>query len=136
MTIEYTNNLGDEIASLLAEGYSMNQIGKMDGMPSRSTMLRWLRRDDIDFDARCARARRVQGELAVDEHKEIIDGTLAGTIPPDVARVVLSGLEWRAKKLEPKKYGDNSSLSVSGSLEVTSKEQRDAVVNAALSADS
>lgn len=113
----------------------MNQIAQIDGMPSRSTMLRWLRRDDIDFDAKCARARRVQGELAIDRHGEIIDSVLDGVIPPDVARVVLSGLEWRAKKLEPKKYGDKQDLNLTGSLSVTTKEQRDAAVAAALSAD-
>lgn len=106
MTWEYTPEFGQEICDLLIDGKSMNQIGQMDEYPSRHTMLRWLR-DNEDFATRCARARRIQGELAVDQHNEIIEEVKAGKLPVDVARVVLSGLEWRAKKLEPRKYGDS-----------------------------
>lgn len=105
MTWEYTEELGERIADLLTEGNSLRQIEALEDMPSKSTMLRWLKKYE-DFDTKCARARRIQGELAADEHKDVIDEVRAGTLTPEIARVVLSGLEWRAKKLEPKKYGD------------------------------
>jgi hypothetical protein len=128
----YTPELAEEIAILIAEGNSLRQIEALEGKPSKSTMLRWMK-DNEEFDTKCARARRVQGELAADEHKDVIDEVRAGTLPVDIARVVLSGLEWRAKKLEPKRYGDKQDVTVrDGGM---TKEQRDATVAAALSAD-
>lgn len=119
MTWEYTTELGEKIADLLTEGKSLRQIEQEPGMPSKSTMLRWLKKFE-DFDTKCARARRVQGELAADEHKDVIDDVRSGALAPDIARVVLSGLEWRAKKLEPKKYGDKLHNEHSGSLSLAS----------------
>lgn len=111
----YTQEIAESIADYLAEGLSLRQIEAIEGMPSKSTMLRWIKNIE-DFDTKCARARRVQGELAADEHKDVIDEVRAGTLDPAIGRVVLSGLEWRAKKLEPKKYGDKMHNEHSGTL--------------------
>ena len=35
-----------------------------------------------------------------------------GMMPPDAASVILSNIQWRASKLEPKKYSDRSSVEV------------------------
>jgi hypothetical protein len=106
MAWEYTEELADEICELMESGKSMRQIGEMESMPSMATMIRWLKREDLSFESKCARARRIQGELAVDKHQEILDKLESGIITPDIARVLLAGLEWRTKKLEPKKYGE------------------------------
>jgi hypothetical protein len=103
--IEYTEELAERICSRLIEGESMNQIAKDPDMPSRATMLRWMA-GNADFGARCARARLSQAEGVHDQMVEIENGTLEGSIPTDVARVVLSSKQWRAAKLAPKKYGD------------------------------
>ncbi len=46
-----------------------------------------------------------QGDYEHDKMAEIEAKVLAGEIPPDVARVVISSKQWRASKLAPKKYG-------------------------------
>ena len=71
------------------------------------------------FAAKCARTREgPQAEHVVDGIVEIEDGVLAGTIPPDAARVLISSKQWRASKLAPKKYGDKLDMNHSGSVGV------------------
>lgn len=62
--------------------------------------------NNADFAAKCARARPSQAEGVHDDMVDIETRTLEGSIPTDVARVVLSSKQWRAAKLAPKKYGD------------------------------
>lgn len=111
MTIPYTDDVGDKICELIADGKSIRQICIMfkdeKGFPSRSTILRWLG-SNPDFEAKCARARTLQADENFDRTGEIIDKLESGMILPDVARVVLSGLQWRAAKLNAKKYGDKT----------------------------
>ena len=61
-----------------------------------------------DFAAKCAHAREVQADLLLDEMAQIETDVLAGVVPPDAARVVISSKQWRAAKLAPKKYGDKA----------------------------
>ena len=71
------------------------------------------------FAAKCARTREVpQAEHVVDEIVEVEDGTLAGTISSDVARVLISSKQWRASKLALKKYGDKLDMNHSGAVGV------------------
>jgi len=110
MTWEYTSELGDQICNYICEGKTLREINDIEGMPSRPTILRWLKNGVGDFESKYARARQVQGELAAEEHYDIIQSALAGHIAPDLARVVLGGLEWHAKKKEPKVYGDSNTI--------------------------
>jgi hypothetical protein len=101
----YSEEIAEVICDRLANGESLVAICASDELPHRSTVLRWLAKDD-SFATRCARARDAQADYAFDEMAAIEDQTLAGVVPPDVARVVLSSKQWRASKLAPKKYGD------------------------------
>jgi len=49
-----------------------------------------------------------------EKHQAVIDETKAGILPPDIARVVLGGLQWQAKVLAPKDYGDKMATEHSG----------------------
>jgi hypothetical protein len=118
MRWELTKELEDKILSQLEMGISLVKICAEKDMPSRRTVLYW-QRDNLDFCTKCAHAREAAGDLAADKHNDVIDGCLEGTIPPDVAGRVLSGLQWRASKLASKKYGDKQSVDV----DVTSKGQ-------------
>lgn len=135
MTWTLTPELEDAILSRIEEGESMRQICSDEGMPSRRTVLRWLRENN-SFATKCARARDEQADFTFDRHQDIIEDMFAGTIQTDQARVALSALQWRAAKLAPKKYGDKQTIDHEGSISVVTKEQRDAAVAAALAADS
>lgn len=105
MTIEYTDELATRICALISEGVSVNQICARDEFPSRSTVLRWLDKYPT-FEAKCARARSLQADQDFERTKEVVDKVEMGLLPPDVARVMLSGLQWRASKLNRARYGD------------------------------
>jgi hypothetical protein len=109
MTWELTEDLENEIIEALENGVGLLKWCKGDDRPSRSTVLKW-QRENKDFRAKCAHAREAAGELAAENQGEIIERTLSGEIPSDIARVAISGLQWRAAKLASKVYGDSTTL--------------------------
>lgn len=109
MTWELTPELENDILTALENGVGLNAWCKVEGRPSRSTVLKW-QRENLDFQTKCAHAREAAGELAAEKHNEVIEGCLSKAIEPDIAGRVLSGLQWRASKLASKKYGDSTTL--------------------------
>lgn len=103
----------ESILEHLANEGSLVQWCKEPERPSYSTIMRW-QDEDRGFGIECARAREVAAELSLHRHNSIIAGVLNQTIAPDVARVALSGLQWRAPKLAPRKYGDRVDLNHGG----------------------
>jgi len=110
---EFTAEKADEIVSRLLSGESMRKICRDDHMPNRQTVIRW-QLANADFAAKCARAREQRADDDFDRMSEIEDDTLSGAIDPQVARVVLSSMQWRTAKLAPKKYGDKQQIEHSG----------------------
>ena len=82
-------------------------------MPDRNTVMSWRRKDD-DFYAECARAMELAGEKSADDQQEIVEKTIRGEIPSDVARVAISAMQWRASKLAPKQFGDKMTVENTG----------------------
>jgi hypothetical protein len=116
---DYTEELADSICTKLAEGLSLRQICNDDSMPHRITVIRWMGKDEA-FATKCARARAEQADLMDDRILEIANKLEAGEMAPDVARVALSALQWRASKLQPKKYGDKQHVEHSGVIALES----------------
>jgi hypothetical protein len=69
---------------------------------------------DEDFRARCAHARASHGEMMDDRIQDVAEGVLEGNIDPQAGKVAISAFQWRASKLDPKKYGDNSKVALTG----------------------
>lgn len=103
----YTEAIADAICDRIAAGESMRRICSADGMPDRSTVLRWLAERE-DFATKCARARELQADAVDDEIVEMLGEVKTGTLDPQAARVLLAGYQWRASKLAPKRYGDKT----------------------------
>ena len=93
------------ICERIALGESLRAICRDEGMPDQSTVHRWLSQDE-EFASKCARARELQGDTMFDRVGDTVDKTESGALAPDQARVVISGLQWMAAKLKPKKYGE------------------------------
>lgn len=105
----FTAEIADAICERLADGESMRSICRDEAMPARSTVDGWLAVSD-EFRAKCARAREWQADGCDDEIVTLMSQVRAGEVLAPEARVLLAGLQWRASKLAPKRYGDKTLL--------------------------
>jgi hypothetical protein len=125
---KYSKKLAEKICSLLAQGNPLTKICKLENMPHRYTVMRWLfETSDFqeEFRDMYARARESQAEVLADEIIEIADDSSEDFIFAEgedkdgngakkfinkeyVKRSALrvDARKWVAAKLLPKKYGD------------------------------
>jgi hypothetical protein len=87
----------------------------------RTSVRRWLTTDEA-FRAAYAVARDHQADALDDEIAEVIAKVGDGRMDPHAGKVVLAGLQWRASKLAPKRYGDALNLKHSGGVGVAPLE--------------
>lgn len=106
------------------EGKSLRSICLQDGMPTKTTVFRWLQDDRYaKFRDQYAYAREVQGDGYADETVDIADdGTNDYMVDPETgetkydgdsvnrSRLRVDARKWAAGKLNPKKYGDKTLL--------------------------
>lgn len=133
MTIELTKEIEDHICEELATGRSLISISRDKGIPSCATIYRWMKTYP-EFAISIARARDDQADYFFDKQIEFAEE--ATTENYMVKKFQADQLKWVAGRLKPKKYGERLNLDHSGELALTTKEQRDAAVAAALAADS
>jgi hypothetical protein len=123
-----TTELTDEICSLLAEGKSLREICRTEGMPSVGTVLRWVGEDE-HLREQYTRAREMQADAYFDEIVLIADTPQRGerrTIKPDGSEEVVEldmiehrklrvdARKWSAARMAPKKYGDRVDVTSGG----------------------
>ena len=129
---DYTDEIADEICGLLAEGLSLVKICKLERMPHRATVIRWMG-ENADFATKCARVREgAQSDYVFDDIARIEDGVESGQIDPNAARVLISSKQWRAAKLAPKKYGDKTTIAGDAENPIAVKDVSDTDRAAAL----
>lgn len=104
---DYTEEMGDEICARIAEGQSLRKICEADDMPSRSSVLRWLHAQP-EFEAKCARARTLQADVMDDLVLETAEDCTAANF--QASRVKIAAYQWRASRLNPKRFGDRTQL--------------------------
>lgn len=104
-----SEELEEKFLALVSSGKSISDAAKEIGV-DRVTIYRW-QDEDRNFATRCARAREAQADVMDDRIMEVVNKVEREELKPDAARVILSGLQWRASKLAPKKYGDKLELS-------------------------
>lgn len=143
---KYTNEIGLLICDLIRSGKSLREVCKLDGMPDRSTILRWA----AEFPTFCAqytKAREVLLDHWADDILEISDnGTndYVATHDPDNpgyrlngehyqrSRLRVDSRKWLLSKLAPRKYGDTQTLKVAGSLDTSPQSVDEIKAKAAL----
>jgi len=122
----FTQQMANLICLRIAEGESLREIVKMEGMPERATIYEWLLKKP-DFADQYARAREEQADTLADEIIAIADEQ------PEIIPVVdkktgmliehkldgaflqwqknrIEARKWTAMKLKPKKYGERVAL--------------------------
>lgn len=128
---DYSPELAATICAEIASGRSLRSVCGDPGMPAMSSVFLWLSKHD-DFSEQYARAQADRTTAWSEDLIEISDD-LTGDTNRDRLRV--DTRKWLMSKMAPKKYGDKMETVHSGSLELTTKEQRDAAVAAATRAD-
>lgn len=126
---KYTKALADKILHLVSEGYSINKISAMDGMPHRSTIHQWIF-DKPEFSDKYVKAKDIGLRVWADEIIDIADDS-GGDVQIRVndkgqeyevtdnerinrARLRCDSRRWLLSKLVPKKYGDKVDVTTDG----------------------
>jgi hypothetical protein len=130
----YNPKVANDICEFLAQGMSLTQICRMEGIPSYPTVMSWLNEEDgnfrLEFLNKYRIARDIQADYLADEMIDISDDGKNDfmerqskngirLIIPNAEMVQRSKLrvdtrKWVAARLKPKKYGDSSSVSLTG----------------------
>lgn len=127
----FTQKIADEVCRRLAEGESLREISRSEGMPPESTVRRWFVSDVNGFAAQYARARDAQAEFWADQLLDVADdgsndwmerndpdnpGWQANGEAILRSRLRVDTRKWLLSKVLPKKYGDK--LEVTGTLQI------------------
>ncbi len=124
---KYNDALVNEICKRISCGESLVKVLQSPGMPDYSNVSRWLDKYE-DFRNKYARAKAEQSEYYANQIIDIADEVPTCEMPdPDggvTIRIDHAGVQrnklrvdarkWVAAKLLPKKYGDSSTLALSG----------------------
>jgi hypothetical protein len=124
----YSPELAQSICDRLAEGESLRAICSQKEMPSKATILRWVR-DKEEFRAQYAIAREIGDELLAEELLEIADDgsndymtITKGDATYNVenkevtnrSRMRIDARKWLLSKRLPKKYGEKLDITSGG----------------------
>jgi hypothetical protein len=117
---DYSPELAETICNLLIEGNSLRAIEDMDGMPSKTAILRWVAKHP-EFRDQYARALEARTDAHADEILAIADDGhndwMQKQFGDDVkwvengeairrSQLRIDSRKWLMSKLAPKKYGD------------------------------
>lgn len=92
----------DAILDGLADGKSLRAICRRDGMPSISTVMRWLIEDPA-WQEQYARARVAGDDAMAEDIQDIADSR---DYDANDKRVMIDARKWLLGKRQPKKYGE------------------------------
>ena len=111
---KYSDEMAETICEKIANGRSLRSICAEDGMPTTSTVCKWLI-ENKDFSEQYARARTRQADYFFEEIVEIADSVEANSAAVAKARLQVDARKWAASKIAPKKYGEKTELDVKSS---------------------
>jgi terminase small subunit-like protein len=125
----YSRQTADLICEQMGEGRSLLSVLKADGMPSRSTVYKWIDENVDEFSIKYAIARERQAHALADELLEIADTPERGvtiTTEADGSQKIVEGdminhrrlrydaRKWLTSKILPKFYGEKVTQEVVG----------------------
>jgi len=129
----YTEELAYQICETIATTeLGIHTICKKEGMPSPSTVFKWLT-EKKDFSDNYTRAKELQAEFLVEKIISIADDTSNDTTLTDNGKAIANSewinrsrlrvdtRKWVASKLFPKKYGSKVDVTSNGESIAASK---------------
>lgn len=122
---DYSQELADSICNLIIEGNSLRAIEVVDGMPSKTTILRWVAKN-AEFRDHYARACEARTDAHADEILAIADDSVNDWMERDGrtfengeairrSQIRIDARKWLMSKMAPKKYGDKITQEQTGS---------------------
>jgi hypothetical protein len=114
-----TQDIADELCRRLAEGESLRAVCASESMPDKSTVLLWvvsgrvIEGTDEEFSDQYMRAREAAGFSHADSVVDIANrcvSTEKNPLEPNAARVAISGLQWAAERMAPKKHSQRQEI--------------------------
>lgn len=115
--LELYEKYGAKICSELEEGRSLSDILRDDGMPSSSTVFRWLENDIGNFREEYARARDGQAAFYAEQIIAIADNVKEDAQAIAKAKLQIDSRKWIAARMAPKHWGNKSEVLVSSKSE-------------------
>lgn len=124
----FTQELADKVCERIAEGYSMRTVCAPEGMPSISTLFKWIR-EIPGFTQQYARATEERTEAMSEDILDIADdgsndlmtiqkGNQSYEIEnkevTNRSRLRVDTRKWLMSKMKPKKYGDKVDVTSDG----------------------
>lgn len=128
--LTFTREVADNILDGLAEGMTLREVCRQEGMPPESTVRLWVMDDRDGFAAQYARAREIGYQAMADELLEISDDGRNDWVERDGeavyngdhvarSRLRVDTRKWLLSKALPKVYGDKVGVEHSGAVSIT-----------------
>jgi hypothetical protein len=129
----YTDEVSQAIISQLAEGRTLREVCRDEGMPPESTVRGWVLDDVNGFSAQYARAREIGYQAMADELLEVADdgrndwmeregenneGWQVNGEHLGRSRLRVDTRKWLLSKALPKVYGDKQTVEHQGGLSI------------------
>ena len=127
----YSKALGERVCNLIANGASLRQIEKMDGLPNMVTVLKWLADPDLkSFADHYEHAREARAEGIFEESLDIADdasgdllqgmnGPIGNSAAVNRSKLMVDTRKWFLARLAPKKFGEQASANVQVNLSLS-----------------
>lgn len=109
----YTPELAAKFCAAIADGKSIRAVCKMDGMPSKAAIFRWLR-EHPEFEKLYEIATDERADTLVDEIVEIADNCRVDADSIRKAKLRIHARVEQAQRMKPRKYGNKMQLTGDG----------------------
>lgn len=119
MSAAYTPELAEAFCAALADGATIRAACKLEGMPSKATVFRWLR-EKPEFVELYELATDERADTMIDEIVELADNAKGTKVGIAKAKLQIYARIEAAQKMKPKKYGAKIQTEVSGRMTVNS----------------
>jgi terminase small subunit-like protein len=111
--VEYGPVVAEQILDHIIDGKTLAEIEKIEGMPSRSSILKW-RRQHKEFGEGYAEAMDLRADADADAVDDIGRRMLRGEVDCNTGRAVIDALKWAASHRAPRRYGTKVSSEITG----------------------
>ena len=105
--LKFSQKIADQVCALLIDGVSLVKICEREGMPSRSTLHKWLEQRPA-FQLAYQQARQIWADTMFSRIWEIADGGSAEDTQRDRLRV--DSLKWMLARINPRRYSERLEL--------------------------